>query len=64
MESEKLVEAVRSLDCLWNVKSPGYKDKRRPENALKKESSVVSFSKLSLSEKFITNNKTDIQLLK
>ena len=47
MELEKLIEAVCSLECLWNVKSPGYKDKRRRENAWKEVSSVVSFNLLN-----------------
>ena len=43
MDSKKLIEAVRSLDSLWNVKSPGYKDKRRPENAWKEVSGCFGF---------------------
>ena len=43
MEAEKLIEAVRSFECLLNVKNPGYKDKRRRENAWKEVSSAVSF---------------------
>ena len=36
MEEEKLFEAVRTFPCLWQVKSPVYKDIRAKENAWNK----------------------------
>ena len=35
MDGERLIEAVRSFPCLWNVSSKGYKDLRARENAWK-----------------------------
>lgn len=41
MDSEKLIEAVRGFDCIWNVKNASYKDRRKRENAWKEVSNVV-----------------------
>ena len=35
MEEEKLVEAVRTFDCLWKVSAKVYRDARAKENAWK-----------------------------
>ena len=34
-DDEVLIEAVRGFECLWKVKSKGYKDLRAKENAWK-----------------------------
>ena len=34
-DDEALIEAVRGFECLWKVKSKGYKDLRAKENARK-----------------------------
>ena len=35
MDGEKLVEAVRTFDCLWQVSAKVYRDARAKENAWK-----------------------------
>ena len=35
MNDEKLIEAVRSYSCLWQVNSYSYKDRRAKDNAWK-----------------------------
>ena len=42
MDDEKLVEAVCSFSCLWQVSSKSYKDPRAKENARKEVASMVS----------------------
>ena len=42
MDDEKLVEAVRSFPCLWQVSLKSYKDLRAKENAWKEVASMVS----------------------
>ena len=36
MDAEKQIGSVRSFECLWDVKNPAYKDRRKRENAGKK----------------------------
>jgi len=42
MDGEKLIEAVRSFPCLWEVSRKAYKDLRARENAWKAVSMEVS----------------------
>ena len=35
MDAEKLIGSVHSFECLWDMKNPGYKDRRKRENAWK-----------------------------
>ena len=39
---EKIIEAVRGFPCLWQPKSPSYKDLRAKENAWKEVANQVS----------------------
>ena len=41
MAEERLIEAVRRKDCLWNISSMSYKDLRAKENAWKEVSVEV-----------------------
>ena len=41
MDAEKLIEAVRGFRSLWDVQNPGYKDRRKRENAWKEVSNAV-----------------------
>ena len=41
-EDELFIEAVRGFQCLWKVRSKGYKDLRAKENAWKAISEEVS----------------------
>ena len=41
MEEEKLVDAVRSFPCLWQVSCRSYKDIRAKENAWKQVAGQV-----------------------
>ena len=41
MDEEKLIEAVRSLSCLWDVSSKSYRDQRARENAWKQVAEMV-----------------------
>ena len=29
MDAEKLIGSVHSFECLWDMKNPGYKDRRK-----------------------------------
>lgn len=42
MDDEKLIEAIRSFPCLWQVSSKGYKDARARENAWREVAMRVS----------------------
>ena len=48
MDEEKLIEAIRSLPCLWQVSSKSYRDQRARENAWKEVAEAVSYSRLLL----------------
>ena len=41
MDAEKVIGYVRSFEYLWDVKNPGYKDRRKRENAWKEVSHEV-----------------------
>ena len=41
MDAEKVIGSVRSFEYLWDVKNPGYKDRRKRENAWKEVSHEV-----------------------
>ena len=40
MEDEKLIKAVRSFPCLWNVNGQAHKDARAKENAWREVSTL------------------------
>ena len=42
MDEEKLVEAVRTFDCLWKVSAKVYRDVRAKENAWKAVARTLS----------------------
>ena len=41
MDAEKLIGSVHSFECLGDMKNPGYKDRRKRENAWKEVSHEV-----------------------
>ena len=48
MDDEKLVEAVHSFPCLWQVSSKSYKDLRAKENAWKVASMVSAHMRANI----------------
>ena len=41
MDNEKLIETVRSLPCLWQVRSKAYRDQKAKESAWKQVAEAV-----------------------